>query len=149
MTALAYMEFVPPNPGPTWTDYLAELRDVAGRAERATVLVAVEGGRVVGCATVELQESIDGEIDIAPEQANLRMVAVDPAERRRGVGRALVETSLDVARRAGKRLVTLHTTAPMRAAQRMYEAMGFRRDPAADLHFDDIDLHLIAYRMEL
>jgi ribosomal protein S18 acetylase RimI-like enzyme len=55
------------------------------------------------------------------------MLGVDPEARRRGVARMLMDASMDEARRAGKRRLTLNTTQRMRAAQAMYEALGFER----------------------
>jgi ribosomal protein S18 acetylase RimI-like enzyme len=63
------------------------------------------------------------------------MLAVHPAHRRRGVARALMAACEEEARRRGRRLLTLHTTQRMRAAQRMYEALGFERGP--DRVFED------------
>jgi ribosomal protein S18 acetylase RimI-like enzyme len=148
VTALAYQEYVPPDPDESWRDYVVELADVAGRAGRTLVLVAVEDGRIEGCATIETTESIDGEVDLQPGQANFRMLGVDPAARGRGIGRGLVQAGIDRARAEGKTLLTLHTTEPMKPAQRLYESMGFRPDPERDLWFDD-GFHLIAYRLEL
>jgi ribosomal protein S18 acetylase RimI-like enzyme len=148
VTALAYQEYVPPQPDKNWQGYLVELGDVAGRAERTIVLVAVEDGRIVGSATIETSESIDGEVDLRPGQANFRMLGVDPAARGRGTGRRLVQACIDRARAEGKTLLTLHTTEPMKPAQRLYESMGFRLDPERDLWFGD-GFHLIAYRLEL
>ena len=147
VTALAYQEFVPPDPEPGWSDYLAMLADVDGRAGRTLVLVAVEDGRVVGTATVELERTIGDEGELQPGQANLRMLGVDPAARGKGVGRALVEASLESARTAGKKVMTLRTTTLMKVAQRMYEAMGFERDPGRDEAFPEVSL--LAYRMDL
>ena len=103
-----------------WDNYFGVLADVAGRAGFATVLVAVAGGRIVGTATVELDRTIDGTGGLQPGQANVRLLAVDPQARGRGVGRRLVEACVQVARRAGKEIVTLHTTEQMVAAQGIY-----------------------------
>jgi len=65
---------------------------------RKVCLVAVDRGRVVGAARVEL-----------PQTDNLHLVEVDlavhPAERRRGAGRALVEAVERVAREEGRTTV--------------------------------------------
>ena len=54
MTAEAYREFV--APGETaWESYLDEIADVADRARRTHVMVALEDGRIVGSATLELE----------------------------------------------------------------------------------------------
>lgn len=136
------------RPGdPVWSRYFEILGDVAGRASRALVLVAVESGRVVGTATVELSETIeDGQL--APDQANFRMLAVDPGWRGRGVGRRLVEACIEGARIAGKRIATLHTGEEMVAAAALYRSFGFERDPAADFDVAD-DVTLLAYRLSL
>ena len=132
---LAYAEFA--RPGETsWERYLDELADVAGRAGRTLVLVAVEDGRVIGSVTLELEGRVDpDEPPPRPDEAHVRMLAVHPAHRRRGVARALMAACEEEARRRGRRLLTLHTTQRMRAAQRMYEALGFERGP--DRVFED------------
>jgi ribosomal protein S18 acetylase RimI-like enzyme len=63
------------------------------------------------------------------------MLGVHPDTRGRGIGKRLMHAAMDEARRAGKSVITLDTTEGMKAAQRLYEAMGFRRGP--DVVFDD------------
>jgi ribosomal protein S18 acetylase RimI-like enzyme len=48
--------------------------------------------------------------------------------RRQGIGRALVEASVEVARRSGAAAVSLATEETNGAAQPLYEALGFVRD---------------------
>ena len=130
VTELAYREFAPPG-DEGWDGYLRRLADVRGRAGRTLVLVAVDDGRVLGTATLELDQRIEPDDDapLGPGQAEVRMVGVLPKARGRGIGRALMDACLREARAAGKTLVTLHTTKRMRTAQRMYESMGFERGP--------------------
>jgi GNAT superfamily N-acetyltransferase len=129
VTRQAYMEFA--RPGEVgWEGYLAQLGDVAGRAGRVHVLVAVEDGTILGTATLELDGRVDhDEPPLRPEEAHIRMVGVDPSARGRGIGKALMEACLAEARDHGKTLATLHTTRWMKTAQRMYEQMGFTRGP--------------------
>lgn len=135
VTALAYREFVRPGDR-AWERYLEHIADVSHRADRASVLVAVDGGRIVGSATVELGERIDDDdAPLAPDEAHIRMLGVHPAARGRGAARALMAACFDLARREGRSRVTLHTTHRMKAAQAMYERMGFRR--LADRVFPD------------
>jgi GNAT superfamily N-acetyltransferase len=77
--------------------------------------------------------------------ACLRMLGVDPSARGRGIGRALVEASIDLARAAGKTVMTLRTTDVMHAAHGLYRSMGFEPDPDRDVVFDD-GFRLIAFR---
>jgi ribosomal protein S18 acetylase RimI-like enzyme len=127
VTALAYREFVRPEDD-DWDRYLERIADVGGRAGRTVVLVAVEDGRILGSATLELEgRTEEREPPVPPDEAHLRMLGVHPQARRRGVARMLMEASIDEARRAGKRRLTLNTTHRMRAAQAMYEGLGFDR----------------------
>ena len=54
------------------------------------------------------------------------MLGVDPAAPR-GVARALMAESEAQARAAGKTLMTLNTTRRMKAAQAMYQRLGYER----------------------
>lgn len=129
VTALAYHEFVVPGER-SWERYLERIGDVAGRAERTTVLVALEGGRVVGSATLELDGRIDDDDPpLDPDEAHIRMLGVHPDARGRGVAQALMRACLAWARQAGRTRVTLHTTQRMAIARSMYEKMGFERLP--------------------
>jgi ribosomal protein S18 acetylase RimI-like enzyme len=127
VTALAYREFVRPEDAGC-NEYLDRIADVGGRAGRTVVLVAEEGARILGSATLELEgRTEEGEPPVSRDEAHLRMLGVDPEARRRGVARMLMDACIDEARRAGKRRMTLDTTQRMRAAQAMYEALGFER----------------------
>jgi ribosomal protein S18 acetylase RimI-like enzyme len=128
VTALAYREFV--RPGETsWASYVEQIADVRSRAEIADVIVAVEDGRIVGSATLELGDRIDADEDppLAPDEAHIRMLGVHPDARGRGVARALMQACFAAALNAGRSRITLHTTQRMRTAQAMYKAMGFTR----------------------
>lgn len=114
-------------------DYERELRDVAGRAATAEVLVAVDDdGTLLGVVTyVPGPDSPSAEFT-EPDGAGIRMLGVASEAQGRGIGRALVTACLDRARAAGKAQVLLHTTDWMRTAHQMYERMGFERDPSMD-----------------
>jgi predicted N-acetyltransferase YhbS len=111
VTSEAYRDFVPPDGDPAWEHYLATIADVAGRADRTTILVAVDEGRVVGSATLELAGKTEAdEPPLRPEEAHIRMLGVGIPSRGRGVGRALVTGCEDRARAAGKTVLTLGTS---------------------------------------
>ena len=147
LTQRANAEYARPG-DPLWDKYFGDLADVGRRAVFAAVLVAVAGEPIVGTATVELDRTIEGAEGLQPGQANIRLLAVDPGARGRGVGRRLVEACVQVARSAGKEVVTLHTTEQMVAAQRIYRSLGFRRDRSRDIELRP-DLVLQAFRLPL
>jgi ribosomal protein S18 acetylase RimI-like enzyme len=151
VTADAYREFV--TPGRSWEEYLVRLADVADRARRTSIIVAVEDGEVLGTVTLELDGRTDTESrnnreaePLRPGQAHVRMLGVAPQARGRGVGRMLMDACLEESRRAGKTQLTLNTTERMKAARRMYESMGFTR--TEDTVFPD-GFVLLGYRKEL
>lgn len=85
-------------------------------------------------------------------EAEIRMLAVAKDARGRGVGTALVRACVDRARAtAGCGAVVLSTQRTMRSAHRIYERLGFTRDPARDWnpvpHLDDI--MLLSYELTL
>ncbi|MQY05558.1 GNAT family N-acetyltransferase [Actinomadura macrotermitis] len=84
-------------------------------------LVAERMGRVVGY--VRLVRPRPDAADAHVRQ--IQGLAVDPAERRRGVARALLDAACDEAARQGARRVTLHVLAGNDPARRLYEASGF------------------------
>jgi GNAT superfamily N-acetyltransferase len=112
-------------------DYRAELGDVADRARRAEVLVAVHDDRVFGGVTYVPGLGPFAEFS-DPDAAGLRMLAVDPAARGRGVGTALVRACIGRARADGRARIVLHSTDRMAGAQRIYLREGFRRAPERD-----------------
>jgi ribosomal protein S18 acetylase RimI-like enzyme len=129
VTALAYREFVGPDDA-AWREYLERIADVASRAPVAHVLVAVDDGRIVGSATVEVEQRIEDEDPpLARDEVSVRMLGVDPQARRRGIARALLAEVETIARRSGRSRITLGTTARMHAARSMYERLGYRRLP--------------------
>jgi ribosomal protein S18 acetylase RimI-like enzyme len=134
VTAAAYEEFVRPEDA-DWRAYVEELRDVRSRAGRAVVLVAADDadesdGRILGTLTLELSSRIDADSPPLPDDAaHVRMLGVLPEARRLGVARSLMEEAERRARAAGKRRLTLHTTERMKAAQAMYDSLGFSRAP--------------------
>jgi ribosomal protein S18 acetylase RimI-like enzyme len=150
VTAEAYREFVPRDDDGDWERYLARLADVGERAARTTILVAVEEGRIIGCVTLELESRVrdgDGDAPLEPGEAHIRMLGVDPAARARGAGGQLMaECEARARAAAGKTHITLHSTMQMKAAQRMYERLGYVRD--ADRVFPD-GFVLLGYRKEL
>jgi ribosomal protein S18 acetylase RimI-like enzyme len=111
--------------------YAAKLRDVAGRAQTARVLTAVNDDGLLGCVTVILEGGPWREIS-GPDEGEFRMLAVDPAAQGRGVGESLVRACIDAIRSAGRARVVISSAGDMTDAHRLYERLGFTRAPARD-----------------
>lgn len=129
--------------------YLDHVRDARGRAHDVDVLVAVdEDGALLGCVSyVPDEASPYAEVE-RPGEAGFRMLGVASAARGRGVGAALVQACVDRARASGRTAVAISTDAAWADARRLYERLGFRRDPERD-HEPAPGVQLLAYVLEL
>lgn len=129
--------------------YFAELRDVASRSAVVPVLAAVEegSGRVLGGVTYVPGPGPWNESE-RPDHASFRMLAVAADARGRGVGRALVEACVERARTDGRAGIEIVTRPFMTDAHRLYESLGFERDPESDWSFAPGEW-LLAYRLAL
>ena len=149
ITVAAYRAINPPQADADLDEDEAELRDVAGRAAGADVLVAIDGdGAVLGGVTyVPDRSSPFAEFD-DPDAAGIRMLAVAPEAQGRGTGEALTRACIDRAVSAGRAQILLHSTDWMTTAHRIYERLGFRRDPSLDWEVEP-DFWLRGFRLRL
>jgi ribosomal protein S18 acetylase RimI-like enzyme len=88
------------------------------------VLVAELDGRVVGYGKINHPTEL-------PASAHVWYVsglAVDPQFEGRGVGRALTQALIELARERGGRRMTLRVFAPNERARRLYERLGFETE---------------------
>lgn len=113
-------------------DYAAWLGDAASRGRDGGLLVAVDGEQLLGTTTWCPPGSPHRDLATRPDQGEFRTLSVSPAARRRGVGRALVEECLRLARTDGLTEVLLCSLPEMAPAHRLYGSMGFIRRPDLD-----------------
>jgi ribosomal-protein-alanine N-acetyltransferase len=66
-------------------------------------------------------------VRVALEEAEILNLVVEEGDRRKGVGRRLVDAALDTARRAGASAVFLEVAAGNLAGCALYESAGFRK----------------------
>lgn len=130
-------------------EYAHELRDAAARSRDTELLVAIDpdGGDLLGTVTFCLPGSTFAEL-ARPGEAEFRMLAVGSEARGRGVGEALVRACLDRARANKCQRVVISTRWDMRPAHRLYQRLGFVREPSRDW-WPVPEIELICYIREL
>lgn len=148
LTIRAFREYRPLVSPDFAERYEADIRDVAGRAARGSILVAELEGRLAGTITLLLDGSGYGMHGWPHGWPVIRMLAVDPSARGRGVGTRLAANCVERARHLGVATLGLHTAPFMTAARAVYEALGFERAPEYDVAEPDSPPAL-AYRLEL
>ena len=107
------------------SDYAPALAAL-GTADDDQVLVAEDGGQLVGTAMLQFWPH-GGEVVSGPDEAEVRALAVAPHGQGNGTGRALLTAVIERATRQGLRHLVLLTQPEMAAAQHLYEQAGFSR----------------------
>jgi GNAT superfamily N-acetyltransferase len=135
VTLAAYQQYAATMPT-HWEAYRQNILATLAAVVPAMQVVAEQERGVVG--TVILYPAgtvfaIPGSPSITRTLPEVRLLAVAPEARGRGIGEALMHECIRRARVARATALTLHTTDIMRAAMRLYERMGFRRAPELDL----------------
>ena len=102
------------NPPPS-----AEALEAVAASDATRLLVARSDGQIVGSLTLVLVRIPTGL------RANIEDVVVDERSRGQGVGRALNEHALELARAAGAVTVDLTSRPSREAANRLYRRLGF------------------------
>jgi ribosomal protein S18 acetylase RimI-like enzyme len=144
----AYLQYEKSMPADVWQGYLEDITDIRSRLAMAELVVAELDGCLVGSVTLYSNASYASEAGWPRGWAGIRLLAVDPAYRRRGIGGALMDECIRRCRERGIAVLGLHTTEIMDVARRMYERMGFRRVPEYDFH-PAPGVVVMAYRLDI
>jgi ribosomal protein S18 acetylase RimI-like enzyme len=144
-TVAAYAAYLDPA---TDSGYVEHLRDTARRDREAELWVAFDDDATVLGSVTSCPEGSPWRELARPGEGEFRMLAVDPAAQGQGVGRALVAQVVDGFRTDGAHSIVLCSMTTMTAAHRLYERLGFARDPGLDWSpVPGVDL--VAFRLEL
>jgi GNAT superfamily N-acetyltransferase len=136
VTLTAYQQYAALMPTPYWEAYRENIRATLADLQSARQIVAELEGAIAGSvllypAGAAITSPSGAMTQTSPE---VRLLAVDPAARGRGIGQALMRECIGRARGWGAKTLTLHTADFMEAAMRLYGRLGFERHP--DLDFE-------------
>jgi putative acetyltransferase len=142
-------ELTPPQLAAQFQAYVdAAIREELGRIEEYYLsrpgqgFWVAESGAVIGMVGIERHGS---------DSAELRRMAVRAAQRRRGIGRALLATAEAFCRECGYRALVLSTSELQAPAMRLYEASGFRlvrKEAAAPASHKSVGAGIARYHYE-
>jgi len=149
LTLRAYAEYAAVMAPAAWAGLDAAVRAALDGDGGEARIVAERGGELLG--SVMLFPPAADAYGAAAERAGwpvLRLLAVAPEARGRGIGQALVQECVRRARGMGAAELGLHSSESLRAAIRMYERMGFRRAPERDFRPEGAEL-VMGFRLPL
>jgi GNAT superfamily N-acetyltransferase len=111
-------------------------------------IVALVDGEIVGSvalfpAKIDAYEGLVEELDY-PE---IRMLAVTPQARGKGVAAALISECIRRAKAQGHHSIGLHTADFMKSAMKLYERLGFERIQQFDFEPANDGIIVKAYRL--
>ena len=135
VTLAAYQEYAP-SIAEHWEGYRQNIVATLAAAAPGTQIVALDDDRVVGAVLLyPAGAAIEnpGGTSATLRWPEVRLLAVAPSARGRGVGAALMNECIHRARTASATALTLHTTDLMQSAMRLYERLGFERAHDLDL----------------
>ena len=99
-------------------------------ADSSRLLVACRKGEIVGSLTLVLLKTPSGL------RARIEDVVVDESARGQGIGTALNEKALEIAKSIGLSSVDLTSNPRREAANRLYQSLGFKRQETNVYRFD-------------
>jgi ribosomal protein S18 acetylase RimI-like enzyme len=122
----AYSEFQPLMPEAAWNRWMDNIRETV-QAPDGVLLVAERQGGIEGAVKFypDARQAHQGQWPAGA--ASIRLLAVSPASRGRGVGVKLTQACLDRARELKTPTIFLYTGTFMAAARHIYEKLGFKR----------------------
>jgi GNAT superfamily N-acetyltransferase len=132
LTLEAYRQYEATMPLGAWEAYAAGIRETLSDDASGALIVVAEGGVLVGSALL-VPPLLSPPPGRAPQPyPEIRLVAVAPSARRRGVAVTLLNACIERTRAAGFDAIGLHSTRYMGDAIRIYERIGFVRAPEHD-----------------
>lgn len=146
----AYEEHARKIPAGHWEALKKAISSEADLQPGAERIVAEINGEIVGSVILfpAKSDAYEGEVEEL-DYPEIRMLAVVPAVRGKGVAASLVAECIQRAKEQGYSSIGLHTGQFMESAMRLYERLGFERLPQYDFEPANDGIIVRAYRLNL
>lgn len=117
------------------------------QAAAAHLLVSEPDGAVVGVIALLAPDEPTRAVALAGE-AELARLVVSSTARRQGIGRALANRCAELAQSEGWLAISLWSRPYQRAGHRLYESLGYQRQPERD-STDETGFDRLVFRLDL
>ncbi|MFP4975567.1 GNAT family N-acetyltransferase [Paenibacillus sp. CN-4] len=134
----AYSQYSAVLPEAFWLEYKQSILDsVHGDAPFARIIAEVDQ-QIVGSALLfNSSEAAYGRPELGIHSPVLRLLAVSPAARGRGIATLLIQEAAQRALASGASTLHLHSSDRMASAIRLYGRLGFKRAYETDIQNGD------------
>ena len=142
--------FPTPDDQPRYYEMLANIGTFSEQPDTEVLVALSANGQILGGVVYFSDMARYGAGGSATAETNasgIRLLGVDPKSRGAGVGKALTNACIQLARDKGHAQVVLHTTQAMEVAWALYTKLGFERSP--DLDFTQEALPVFGFRLRL
>jgi GNAT superfamily N-acetyltransferase len=131
-----------------WEEYLANIKSSVDNPEVDKILVAKSDQQILGTLQLfETSEKAYQRPELQIFSPIIRLLAVHPEARGRGIAQELLRAGVQYAKSKGSNKIYLHTGEKMQQAMRLYEWLGFKRDQTKE--FMNNDILVKCYRLDL
>jgi len=147
---LAYEEYAKLLPESHWLALKSAITADVDLLTGAELLIAVEEGRILGSVAL-FPAKTDAYQGFAKAQdyPEIRMLAIMPDARKKGVGTALIKDCIARSKGNDAKYIGLHTGEFMKGAMRLYEKIGFYRVSELDFIPAHDGIVVKAYRYQI
>ena len=121
-----------------WQEYLSHIRASVDNPDVDQILVAKSDQHILG--TLQLFQSSEkayGRPELQISFPIIRLLAVHPEARGRGIAQELLKAGVHYAKSKGASALYLHSSDQMSKAIRLYEWLGFKRDQSKEFMNND------------
>lgn len=118
-----------------WNTYIGEIRSSLDNPNLDRILVAKSNDNILGTLQIfSSSKEAYGLPELEIHTPIVRLLAVHPSARGKGVAKELLRVSIAYAKQKGANSLYLHTTDKMSDAIRLYEWLGFQRDQSKEFY---------------
>jgi len=122
--------FPSPEDQPAYYKMLANIGELTKKAHTELIVAVDENGKIAGAVVYFSdmnQYGSGGTATSIKNSSGFRLLAVDPSERGKGIGKLLCEACITRARNKNQKQIIIHSTESMKIAWKMYVKLGFKR----------------------